>query len=170
MPRFLNFHSRCRTSFILVFSQRTILLTHASEQTCALKTFSEIDGQQAFLRRKESFEPFSVAPVLIVKSFILFFFFFFIFNLIVSLFTRCEKNENCWYWLQNNCFFARKQLLELDLTEASKTNPYVQFSVFSNDLPSLICLNEVPRVVQLLKIAKWWIMAWLRSLQLIFCY
>ena len=32
------------------------------------------------------------------------------------------------YWL-----FARKQLLELDLTKASKTNPYVQFSVLSND-------------------------------------
>ena len=32
----------CRTSFILVFSQRTSLLTHASEQTCALKTFAEL--------------------------------------------------------------------------------------------------------------------------------
>ena len=27
---------------------RTILLTHASEQTCALKTFSEIEGEQAY--------------------------------------------------------------------------------------------------------------------------
>ena len=39
--------------------------------------------------------------------------------------------------------------MELDLTEASKTNPYVQFSVFSNDLLSLICLNEDPRMDQL---------------------
>ena len=31
-----------------------------------------------------------------------------------------------------NWIFARKQLLELDLTEASKTIPYMQFSVFSN--------------------------------------
>ena len=31
MPRFLNLPSRCRTSFIPVFSQRTISLTHASE-------------------------------------------------------------------------------------------------------------------------------------------
>ena len=53
----------------------------------------------------------------------------------ILLFTRCEvaKNDNCRQWLQNNRLFASKQLLELDLTEASKTNPYVQFSVFSND-------------------------------------
>ena len=44
--------------------------------------------------------------------------------------------------------------MELDLTEASKTNPYVQFSVFSNDLLSLICLNEDPRMDQLLKVAN----------------
>ena len=89
----------------------------------------------------------------------------------IFLFTRCEvENDNRRQWLQNNCFFARKQLLELDLTEESKTNPYVQFSVFSNDLLSLICLNEDPRMDQLLKVAKWWIIAWLRSLQLIFCF
>ena len=36
-------------------------------------------------------------------------------------FTRCEVSEdnNCRQWLQNNRLFARKQLLELDLTEAS---------------------------------------------------
>ena len=50
--------------------------------------------------------------------------------------------------------FARKQLLELDLTEASKANPSVQFSVFSNDLLSSSCLNEDPRKDQLLKITK----------------
>ena len=52
MPRFFNLASRCRTGFIPVFSQRTILLTHASEQTCAFKTSSEIEGQQAYSRRK----------------------------------------------------------------------------------------------------------------------
>ena len=36
MPRFIYF---CKTSFILVFSQRTVMLTHASEQTCALLRF-----------------------------------------------------------------------------------------------------------------------------------
>ena len=48
-------------------------------------------------------------------------------------------------------------MLQLDLTEASKTNPYVEFSVFSNDRLSLIRLNEDPRMDQLslLKIAKW---------------
>ena len=40
-------------------------------------------------------------------------------------------------------------MLQLDLSEASKTNPYVQFSVFSNDRLSLICLNEDPRMDQL---------------------
>ena len=51
MPRFFNLPSRCRTSFIPVFSQRTILLTHASEQTCAFKTSSEIEGQQEKKKR-----------------------------------------------------------------------------------------------------------------------
>ena len=57
----------------------------------------------------------------------------------------------------NNLLFSRKQLLQLDLTEASKTNPYVQFSVFSNDRLSLICLNEDRRMDQLslLKTAQW---------------
>ena len=80
----------------------------------------------------------------------------------IVLFTRCEV-ENCRQWLQNNWLFSRKQLLQLDLTKASKTNPYVQPSVFSNDRLCLICLNEDPRMDQLsvLEIAKWWIMAWL---------
>ena len=50
---------------------------------------------------------------------------------------------------------AVTQLLELDLTEASKTNSYVQFSVFSIDvvirLLSLICLNEDPRMDHVIK-------------------
>ena len=36
MPRFIYL---CKTSFILVFSQRTVMLRHASEQTCALLSF-----------------------------------------------------------------------------------------------------------------------------------
>ena len=56
-------HYLFRTSFILLFSQRTILLTLASEQTCKLKTFSEIEGQQAYSRRKDYFDYFSVAQV-----------------------------------------------------------------------------------------------------------
>ena len=46
----------CRTSFIFVFSQRSTknhiaVITHQSEQTfCAYQTFSEIEGQQAYLR------------------------------------------------------------------------------------------------------------------------
>ena len=84
----------------------------------------------------------------------------------IVLFTRCEvENDNCWQWLQDNWLFSRKQLLQLDFTEASKTNSYVQFSVLSNDRLSLICLNEDALMDQLslLKIAKWWIMAWLPS-------
>ena len=57
----------CRTSFILVFSQRTILLTHASEQTCALKTSAEKKGQQAYSRRKDYFDHFTFALVIIVR-------------------------------------------------------------------------------------------------------
>ena len=84
----------------------------------------------------------------------------------IVLFARCKvENVNCRQWLQNNWLFSRKQLLQLDLTAASKTNPYVQFSVFSNNRLSLICLNEDPRMDQLslLKMAKWWIMAWMPS-------
>ena len=109
---------------------------------------------------------------MIVRGFIFFFIFYeiglFCFCTQIFLFTGCEvENDNCRQWLQNNCFFARKQLLELDLTEASKTNPYVQFSVFSNDLLSLICLNEDPRMDELQKKLNG---ESLRSLQLIFCF
>ena len=60
----------------------------------------------------------------------------------IVLFNRCEV-ENCRQWLQNNWLFFCKQLLQLDLTEASKTNPYVQFSVFSNNRLSLIYVMRV---------------------------
>ena len=114
-------------------------------ETCALKTFSETEGQ-AYSRRKEYFDPFSVAQVIIVRGLIFSFFYLivlFSFCTQIFFFTRCElEDDNCRQWLQNNCFFARKQLLELDLTEASKTNPYVQFSVFSNGLVSLICWTK----------------------------
>ena len=64
-----------------------------------------------------------------------FFPFFFIFSYIVLfsfcaqifLFTRCKvgENENYRQGLQSKWLVALKQLLELDLAEASKTNPYV---------------------------------------------
>ena len=60
----------------------------------------------------------------------------------IVLFTSCEV-ENCRQGLQNYWLFFCKQLLQLDLTEASKTNPYVQFSVFSNDRLSLIYVMRV---------------------------
>ena len=131
-------------------------------------------------RQKLTQDHFSVAQVIIVRVFFIFhyivlfssalwkllFFIRITFYTRIVLFTRCEvENDNCRQWLQNNWLFSRKQLLQLDLTEESKTNPYVQFSVFSNDRLSLICLNEDPRMdhLSLLKIAKWWIMTWLPS-------
>ena len=144
MPRFIYL---CRTSFILVFSQRTVT-ANACKWTslCAFKLLSfknflgTLEGQQAYSRRKDYFDHFSVAHVTIVRVFFLWFFQFWLHSFVIFLyanfpFTRCEvaENDNCQQWLQNNRLFARKQLLELDLTEASKTNPYVQFYVFSND-------------------------------------
>ena len=72
MPRFIYL---CRTSFILVSSQRSVMLTHAGERTCTLKTFSEIEGQQAYSRRKDYFDHFSVAQVIIVRVLFPFFHF-----------------------------------------------------------------------------------------------
>ena len=132
MPRFFNLPSRCRNSFIPVFSQ----------------TFTEIEDQQAYSRRKEYFHPFYVAQVIIVRGFISFFIFndigLFSFCTQIFLFTGWEvENDKCRQWLQNNCFFACKQFWSwIWPKEASKTNPYVQFSVFSNDLLSLICFSE----------------------------
>ena len=60
----------------------------------------------------------------------------------IVLFTRCEV-ENCRQWLQNNWLIFFKQLLQLYLTEASKTNPYAQFSIFSNGRLSLIYVMRV---------------------------
>ena len=144
MPRFIYL---CRTSFILVFSQRTVT-ANACKWTslCAFKLLSfknflgTLEGQQAYSRRKDYFDHFSVARVTIVRVFFLCFFQFWLHSFVIFLyanfpFTHCEvaENDNWQQWLQNNRLFARKQLLELDLTEASKTNPYVQFSVLSND-------------------------------------
>ena len=86
MPRFIYL---CRTSFILVFNQRTVMLTHAREQTCALKTFSEpgIVGQQAYTRRNDYFDQFSGAQVILVRVF----FSFFHFSL-HSLLSFCNSN------------------------------------------------------------------------------
>ena len=143
MPRFIYL---CRTSFILVFSQRTVMANICEWTTlCAFKLLSfkkflgTLEGPQAYSRWKDYFDHFFVVQVIIVRVFS---FSIFSFNYIVWLsscthfpFTRCEvaETDNCRQWLQNNRLFARKHLLELDLTEASKTNPYVQFSAFSND-------------------------------------
>ena len=81
MPRFFNLPSLCRTSFIPVTLHSKNHIANACEwtETCALKTFSEIEGQQAYSRRKEYLDPFSVAQVIIVRGFIFFFFSFFFF-------------------------------------------------------------------------------------------
>ena len=116
----------------------------------------KIEGQQAYSR--SFFCCSKLAQVIIDRVFFIFYyivlfssalwrFLFFIritFNFCTQnvLFTRCEV-ENCRQWLQNNLLFFCKQLLQLDLTEASKTNPYVQFSVFSNDRLSLIYVMRV---------------------------
>ena len=116
------------------------VITHQSEQTCALIKLSQ--KQKA---SKLTQDHFSVVQVIVVRVFFIFHhtvlfssalwkFLFFIritFFTQIVLFTRCEawENDNCQQWLQNNWLFSRKQLLKLDLTEASKTNPYVQFSL-----------------------------------------
>ena len=130
MPRSIYF---CRTSFILVFSQRTVTANACGWTTlCAFKFLSfknflrTLEGHQAYSRKKAYFDNFFIFQVIISQS--LFSFSFFSFNYIVlvsfctQIFTRCEvaENDNCQQWLQNNRLFARKQLLELDLTEASK--------------------------------------------------
>ena len=139
----------------LCLQSKNHIAVHQSEQTWALIKLSR--RQKA---SKLTQDHFSVAQVIIVRFFFIFHyivlfssalwkFLFFIritFCRQIVLFTRCEvENNNCRQWLQNNWLFSRKQLLQLDLTEASKTNPYVQFSVLSNDRLSLICLNEDPR-------------------------
>ena len=151
----------------LCLQSKNHIAVHQSEQTCALIKLSR--RQKA---SKLTQDHFSVAQVIIVRVFFIFhyivlfssalwkllFFIRITFYTRIVLFTSCEvENDNSRQWLQNNWLFSRKQLLQLDLTEASKTNP--------NDRLSLICLNEDPRMDQLtlLKIAKWWIMAWLPS-------
>ena len=141
--------------------------------------------QQAYSRRKDYFDHFSVAQVIIVRVFI-------IFNYIVLFSSGLWKF--LFFTLRNNFLYANfpfhslwsrerqlpavtsKKLTlpvnncypELDLSEASKTSTLI-------DWLSLICLNEDPRMDQLftelLKIAEKWIMFWLRSsLQLRFCF
>ena len=140
----------CRTTFILVFSQRTILLTHASEQTCALKTSAEKNKRPASLLEKERllrsfYFCFSnnsqsccccfLFVCLFVFCFVFFCFVFFIFHYI-ALFSFCTQNfpfhslssrerhlpaggsdlKTIDSLPVNNCG------VELDLTEASKTN------------------------------------------------
>ena len=62
----------CKNSFILVFSQRTIMLTHASEQLVRLKHSRNYRGPEAYSRRKDYLDHFSVAQVIIARVFFLF--------------------------------------------------------------------------------------------------
>ena len=141
MPRFIYL---CRTSFILVLCQRTVMLKLASEQTWALKTSSELWKATSLFEKTRLLQSLFCCSSNDSQS--IFFFFIFTYVVLFSfctqifLFTRCEvaENNNCRQWLKNNWLFARKQLLELDLSEASKTNPYVQFSVLSNDSVCLV--------------------------------
>ena len=118
------------------------VITHQSEQTCALiLTFSEIEGQQAYSgsffccssNSNQSFFFFTFHYIVLFSS-ALWKFLFFIritFCTQIVLFTRCEvENDNCRQWLQNNWLFSRKQFLQLDLTEASKTNNFCNFLYF----------------------------------------
>ena len=172
MPRFIT------------FAATALSLSSVKEPYCRIRVIKLVRLLNFLGNRRpagsRSQDYFSVAQVIIVRVFFIFHyivlfssalwkFLFFIritFCTQIVLFTRCEvENDNCRQWLQNNWLFSCKQLLQLDLTEATKTNPYVQFSAFSNDRLSLICFNEDPRMDQLslLKIVKWLIMAWLPS-------
>ena len=103
MPRFIYL---CRTSFMLVFSQSTVT-ANAFKWTslCAFKLLSfknflgTLDGQQAYSRRKDYFDHFSVAHVTIVRVFFLWFFQFWLHSFVIFLcanfpFTRCGVAEN----------------------------------------------------------------------------
>ena len=60
----------------------------------------------------------------------------------IFLFTRFEvENVKCRQWLQNNWLFARI-IAGAGFDGGEQTNPYVQFSAFSNDWLNLICLND----------------------------
>ena len=48
------------------------IIMHETEQTFVLKIFSEIEGKQAYLRRKDYFNHFSVSQVIIVRTFFIF--------------------------------------------------------------------------------------------------
>ena len=73
---------------------------------------------------------YSVVQVIIVRGFFFLFFFFFYLIVLFSfctqifLFTCCEvaENDNFRQWLQNSCFFARKQIAGagFDWSEQSK--------------------------------------------------
>ena len=106
-----RFHVHC-FAFFRRAELLAVMVTFLHAQVNFLGT---IEGQQAYWRRKDYVDHFSVAQVIIVRVFFLFSF------LIYTLLTSKQLT------------FARKQLLGLDLTEASKTNPFVQFSLLSKD-------------------------------------
>ena len=68
MPSFITF-AEPALSFSSV---KEPYIASASEQTCGLKTFSEIEGQQTYSRRKDYFDHFFVAQVIIVRVFLSF--------------------------------------------------------------------------------------------------
>ena len=151
MPRFITF---AEPALSLSSVKETYCCYNASEWTnlCAYYTFSEIEGQQAYSRSffccsSNNSQSFFIFHYIVLFSSTLWKFLSFIritFCTQIVLFTRCEvENDNCRQWLQDNWLFSGKQLPQLDLTEASKTNPYVQSSVFSNDRLSLICLKLI---------------------------
>ena len=121
MPGFLNLPSLCRTSFIPVFSQRTISLTHASElKLVRLKLLG--NRRSNLLEKKRVLRPFFGCSNNNSQRFL--FFFFFIFYLIIlfsvflyvnfpfhSLWSRERQLpavtskwlslpvNNCWSWI-----------------------------------------------------------------------
>ena len=130
------------------------VITHQREQTWRLLSFLRNRRPASLLKiiflkacssnNRQSFFHFSWHSLFSSALWRFLFFIKISFNFCtqIVLFTRCEV-ENCRQGLQNNWLFFCKQLLQLDLTEASKTNPYVQFSVFSNDRLSLIYVMRV---------------------------
>ena len=136
MPRFIYL---CRTSFILVFSQRTVMLLNACQWTnlWAKNFLGTIQSQQTYSRRKDYFDYFFVAQVRV--------FFCFSFSITQFCFLSVRKFSFSLAvkWLRtkttdsdfktidslriNNCSSC------IILTMRAKQIPYVQFSVFSND-------------------------------------
>ena len=66
---------------------------HETEQTFVLKIFSEIEGKQAYLRRKDYFNHFSVSQVIIVRIFFHFQLHSFVFHCTVKVSVPYTKEK-----------------------------------------------------------------------------